>query len=335
MSEAKVSGHARSCVRMGLVVLLGLLILTPGGFLLAGEMALDYGLKPRQIAPGVWIFEGSDGDFNRKNGGNILNTGFIETDAGAVVIDPGPTRLYGEQMHAAIERTTGKSVERVYITHRHPDHVVGAQAFEGVPVYALPQTRSALAADGEGLLDGLFRLLGDWMRDSHAVVPTHSAEPGEVTIGDRSLQMMAWGGHSGEGHSDLAIYDRQSGVLFAGDLVFNGRAPTTPHADLEAWHESLNAIAALDPTMIVPGHGSAPTTLQAVEETREWLTWLEAHLKQAAQEGVSIGEALSLPIDDRFSDWSLARHEYIRSVNHLYPDYRDAVLHWNTSEPEP
>ena len=43
-----------------------------------------------------------------------------------------------------------------------------------------------------------------------------------------------------------------------------------------------------------------------------------------------IGEALTLPIDERFSDWSLARHEYVRSVNHLYPEYRDAVLHWNT-----
>lgn len=235
-------------------------------------------------------------------------------------------------MRAAIEAATGKGVDRIYITHRHPDHVVGAQAFEDAPVYALPQTHAALAADGEALLDGLFRLLGDWMRDSRAVLPTHSAEAGVVDIGGRSLQLIAWAGHSGEAQTDLAILDRQTGVLFAGDLVFNGRAPTTPHANLAAWHDALDAIAALQPKMIVPGHGSAPTSMQAVEETKGWLTWLEAHLKQSAQDGVSIGEALSLPIDDRFSDWSLARHEYVRSVNHLYPAYRDAVLHWNTAE---
>lgn len=317
-------------IRLGAVGLFAALLLVWGGVAKAGEMALDYDLSPREIAPGVWLFEGTDGDFNRKNGGNILNTGFIETEAGAVVIDPGPTRLYGEQMLAAIQRVTaGKGVERVYITHRHPDHVIGAQAFGDVPIHALPQTRAALKADGEGLLDGLFRLLGDWMRDSRAVVPGYDAAPGRLTIGGRSLQLIAWSGHSGSTHSDLAILDRQTGVLFAGDLVFNGRAPTTPHADLAAWHASLDAIAALAPTMIVPGHGSAPTTMQAVEETKHWLTWLEQHLRRAASDGVSIGEALSLPIDDRFSDWSLARHEYVRSVNHLYPAYRNAVLHWN------
>ncbi|WP_420427481.1 quinoprotein relay system zinc metallohydrolase 1 [Algiphilus sp.] len=296
----------------------------------AGEMTLDYQLSPRQIAPGVWIFEGSDGDFNRSNGGNILNTGFIETDEGAVVIDPGPTRAYGTQMRAAIAQVSDKGIARVYITHRHPDHVVGAQSFGAAPVYALPQTRAALAADGEALLDGLFRLLGDWMRDSQAVVPQHDAVPGDVRIGGRRLRLIAWGGHSGEVASDLAILDEQTGVLFAGDLVFNGRAPTTPHADLAVWRDALDAILALGPDQIVPGHGSAPTSLQAVEETREWLIWLETHLRDAAQRGVSIGEALRLPIDDRFSDWSLARHEYVRSVNHLYPAYRDAVLHWNT-----
>ncbi|MCR9092548.1 quinoprotein relay system zinc metallohydrolase 1 [Algiphilus sp.] len=293
-------------------------------------MTLDYQLEPRQIAPGVWIFEGSDGDFDRSNGGNILNTGFIETDAGAVVIDPGPTQLYGTQMRAAIERVTDKGIARVYITHRHPDHVVGAQAFSDSPVYALPHTRNALEIDGEALLDGLFRLLGDWMRDSQAVHPDHEAVPGPERIGDRALRFIAWGGHSGQVASDLAILDEQTGVLFAGDLVFNGRAPTTPHADLDAWRKALDAILAMRPQMIVPGHGSAPTTMQAVEETREWLQWLETHLRDAAQRGVSIGEALTLPIDERFSDWSLARHEYVRSVNHLYPEYRDAVLHWNT-----
>ena len=48
---------------------------------------LDYALQPRQIAEGTWLLEGSTDNFTKANGGNIVNTGFIVTDSGVVVID--------------------------------------------------------------------------------------------------------------------------------------------------------------------------------------------------------------------------------------------------------
>ena len=47
----------------------------------------DYTLQPRRIAEGTWLLEGSTENFAKGNGGNIVNTGFIVTDAGVVVID--------------------------------------------------------------------------------------------------------------------------------------------------------------------------------------------------------------------------------------------------------
>ena len=52
---------------------------------------LDYRLKPRQIAEGTWLLEGSTDNFAKDNGGNIVNTAFIVTDNGVVVIDSGPS----------------------------------------------------------------------------------------------------------------------------------------------------------------------------------------------------------------------------------------------------
>ena len=40
---------------------------------------LDYRLKPRQIAEGTWLLEGSTDNFAKDNGGNIVNTAFIVT----------------------------------------------------------------------------------------------------------------------------------------------------------------------------------------------------------------------------------------------------------------
>ena len=60
--------------------------------------ALDYRLEPRQIARDTWVLEGSTDNFSQENGGNIVNIGFIVTDAGVVLIDTGPSRAYGEAL---------------------------------------------------------------------------------------------------------------------------------------------------------------------------------------------------------------------------------------------
>ena len=65
---------------------------------------LRYELQPQPLAEGVWLLEGSTANFDKVNGGNIVNTGFIVTDSGVVVIDSGPSRRYGEAMREAIAR---------------------------------------------------------------------------------------------------------------------------------------------------------------------------------------------------------------------------------------
>jgi uncharacterized sulfatase len=76
----------------------------------AAGAEFDYGLKPQQVGPGTWVSVGRSEDFSVANGGNIVNTGFIATSAGVVVVDTGPSRRYGEQMRAAIARVTPKPV---------------------------------------------------------------------------------------------------------------------------------------------------------------------------------------------------------------------------------
>ncbi|WP_204316521.1 hypothetical protein, partial [Klebsiella pneumoniae] len=57
----------------------------------------DYHLVPHPVAPGVWVLEGANADFSARNGCNIINTGFIDTGDGVLVINTGPSLLYGEQ----------------------------------------------------------------------------------------------------------------------------------------------------------------------------------------------------------------------------------------------
>jgi hypothetical protein len=111
---------------------------------------LDYALKPRQIAEDTWLLEGSTDNFAKANGGNIVNTAFIVTDAGVVVIDTGPSKRYGEAMRQAIapSPTTG---DRGAADPPSPDHVLGNQAFTDVPIGALAGTTRTAAQQGDAM----------------------------------------------------------------------------------------------------------------------------------------------------------------------------------------
>lgn len=285
-----------------------------------------YGLNPQSIGDGVYVFEGRQEHFTRRNGGNIVNTGFIVTGDGVVVLDTGPSRAYGEEMRRAIEAVTDQPIRRVYLTHHHPDHFLGNQAFEDVPICALPYTRKMIERDGEALLDNMYNLLSGWMGGTYVVPPDCTAEPGPVTIGDRTLEIIAGAGHSGTEASDLMLHDRSSDTLFAGDLVFYDRAPTTPHADLSRWVALLHELEQALPHTLVPGHGPVTRDVEAVLQTRDYVEWLASALRQAAQEGMDMAEALELEVPDRFRHLAVVDEELRRSVAHLYPAYETEAL---------
>ena len=281
--------------------------------------ALDYHLQPRQIADGVWLLEGSTDNFAVENGGNIVNIGFIETADGVVVIDTGPSRRFGEALRQSIEKTTGKPVVRVLLTHHHPDHVLGNQAFADAPIAALPETTRLLAEQGDAMAENMYRLVGDWMRGTEVVLPTEEIQEGVLAIGDRRLQLLALRGHTG---ADLAILDERTGVLFAGDVLFYQRALTTPNSPgLDVWLADLDRLEALPWKQIVPGHGPLTTDAAPFVQMRDYLDWLDGLLREGAEQGAEMNELIRAPIPERFAQVSLSRYELIRSVSHLYPRY--------------
>lgn len=291
---------------------------------LPAHAELRYTLQPRQIADDVWLLEGSTDNFDKANGGNIVNTGFIVTDAGVVVIDSGPSRRYGEAMRAAIASVTDRPVIKLLLTHHHPDHVLGNQAFTDVPIAALAGTTELLREQGNAMAENMYRLVGDWMRGTEVVLPTETLAPGTLEIGGRALRLLALRGHTG---ADLAILDERSGVLFAGDILFYQRALTTPNSPgLDVWLEDLDTLEALPWKRLVAGHGPVADDDAPFLQMRDYLGWLDGLLREAANGGADMNEVIQSPIPERFAGISLTRYELIRSVSHLYPRYEAMAL---------
>jgi len=294
-----------------------------GWALLLAAADMDYGLAPEKIADDTWVLTGRSEDFSFTNGGNIVNTAFIVTQAGVLVIDSGPSRAYGEQLRRAIARITRQPVVRVINTHHHPDHFLGNQAFAPDTLAALPGTIHGIHTEGGSFNDNMYRLAGDWMAGTEPVAPIHPLAAGPLELGGHQFELIALEGHTG---ADLAILDRSTGVLFAGDLIFHDRAPTTPHARLPAWQASLDTLEALPFRHLVPGHGPVATDAGPIRQTRAWLGWLDHTLRQAADEGLDMTEALALPLPAEFRRLAVVDAEYRRSVGQLYPALEQQAL---------
>jgi quinoprotein relay system zinc metallohydrolase 1 len=288
---------------------------------------LDYDLKPRQIGEGTWVIEGAVDDFSRDNGCNIINTAFIATGAGVVVINTGPSKRYGEQQRRAIQRLTREPVVRVLNLNLHPDYFFGNQAWADTPTQALPGSIAGMKAEGSAYADNLYRLCGDWMKATESTPAREAIQPQTLTLGSHKLELRRFDGHTSD---DLVLIDHTTGVVITGGLVFAERVPTTPHADPARW---LVALDALEPVLasaairlVVPSHGPVHTGTAGLVQTRDWLRWVTQQMRTSAEAGLDLGEVLHTPVPERFARWAAQPAEWHRTLTQWYPRYEQRAL---------
>ncbi len=290
----------------------------------ANARVLKYELLASEVESKTWVVHGRNEYFSFENGGNIVNTAFIEVPEGVVVIDTGPSKRFGEQLLDLIsQKIPGKPVLRVYNTHHHPDHFLGNQVFDPQIIAAPQGVIDNIEAEGDALTDNMYRLLGDWMRGTDSVAPTQALDASQENVGGRDFSLFYLSGHTS---SDFVIRDNHTGVLFSGDLLFMYRAPTTPHADIGDWRQSLAMLRDTDRDLIVPGHGPGDEKGEAIDQTLDWLDWLDGSLRDAVERGWTMNEAMQLPIPERFNSIAVGKTEFERSVVHLYQKYEDELM---------
>lgn len=284
--------------------------LTPGG------PTGSYDLRPVKIADGVWVIPGAQEKITAANGGAIANVAVFDSAEGAILVDTGPSFNYGRALDAVARTLTGKPVARIFITHIHADHSLGAGAFDGSLLYAPAGLAADLKARGNDVTDAMYRVVGDKMRGTGVPEPTHVAADGIEEVGGRRFRCLPLSGHTA---SDLCLFEERSGLLLTGDLVFLDRAPTTPDADLPAWRRSLSRIADIPHAKLVPGHGPVEPGARGIEQTGRWLDFIDASINGSFDRGLDEIEAMAAPLPDWTATIAVGQFEYQRSVMHLMP----------------
>ena len=223
------------------------------------------------MSEGRWV-EVADGVLARRYAELDLTVGLVLGDERALVLDTRGDARQGAELAAAVRAVTALPLV-VAITHAHFDHCFGTAAFAPAPVYAHPRCRAAIEATAPAQRaewSAYYRKHGD-RATAAALAATDPPQPDRTApavldLGGRTVALH----HLGRGHTDhdVVAHVPDTATVFAGDLVEQGAPPSVgPDSDLAAWPATLDALLALAPRLVVPGHGD-PVDAAFVTEQR-------------------------------------------------------------------
>ncbi|HEU4625568.1 MAG TPA: quinoprotein relay system zinc metallohydrolase 2 [Steroidobacteraceae bacterium] len=277
-------------------------------------------LAVERVADGIFFRPGVDEDASAANEGGIANVGFVVGRRAVAVFDPGGSLIDGQRLRAAVRRTTPLPVRYVVLSHGHPDHIFGAQAFAADHAQVVGHQRlpAMLAARGEYYRKRLASAVGA-DRAGTVVMPTVLVrDRTELDLGGRTLLLTAHPvAHT---DNDLTALDSQTGTLLAGDLLFVRRIPSLD-GSLRGWLDVLATLKATPARRAVPGHG--PTGVDwpgASADLERYLGVLLNETRDAIRKGIPIEEAVDAIGRSERGRWALFDAYHGGNVTHAYKE---------------
>lgn len=269
-------------------------------------------LKAVQVADRVWFVQGQAALGTPENRNFISNAGFVVTDDGVVVVDALGSPTLAQELLAEIKRVTPQPVRYVIVTHYHADHIYGLQTFKaaGATVLAHAKGREYLNSEtARQRLQASRVELAPWINATTELLEADrwlDQPQTDVKVGSYDFQISYVGpAHTPE---DLVVFVPQLGVLFSGDLFFQGRIPFVGQADSRLWITSLTQLMKYQPKLVIPGHGPASTDpMKDMAMTRDYLEYLRTSMGEAARNLEPFEEAYAKANWSRFEGMPLFR----------------------------
>lgn len=225
--------------------------------------------EAKPVAPGIWLIEGGYEPGRQPDGNSVL----IEGPDGLLLVDSGRHASHAAKIEAAIA-ARGKPLVRIVNTHWHLDHVSGNLALKAKH----PGARVSASDAIDDALTGFLKRSADAARPALAAgkipEPMASEVRGDLATFERGRELrpddvvrtdgaIDAAGRKVELHltrhaataGDVWLYDPQSRVLIAGDLVTDP-VPFLDTACPDGWRKALDAIDAVPFVTLIPGHGA-------------------------------------------------------------------------------
>jgi glyoxylase-like metal-dependent hydrolase (beta-lactamase superfamily II) len=249
------------------------------------------------------------------------------------LVDSGWARTGGDLVDAIQDEVGEVIIERLLITHLHPDHFGGSKAIirsyspkvsyhrretlhRGY-YYSLFSKGKAYAADRLGFPMDVLETVRGAISASRPILP----EPDSYLVEGETIgaRFGLWRALHTPGHSPghVCLYRQRDGMLVSGDHILPGETPNVafypiPRYDaLRSYLKSLAKVKRLAPGTALPGHGNL------IRDVSKRIEVISAHHEERLEEvlrGLRGGERSAAEVTSSVK-WSRGSYESLGHVN--------------------
>jgi len=295
----------------------------------AGDVPFVLGLH--ELGRGTWAYLQPDGLMGLSNAGLVVGGG-----ASLLVDTLFDLRLTGDLLTAVAPLVSDNPLHIAVNTHSNGDHTFGNQLLpDDAVVWASAETAEdfdeyppeAMAAFQQRDPGGA---LAAFDFDGIELRPPDKTFTGTVTldVGGHAVELIEVGPAHTRG--DVIVHAADAGVVFAGDVLFIGVAPMMWTGPFTNWFAAIERICALEPELIVPGHGPV-TNVAGARKAKEYLEILAGEAKMRLGRGMSVMEALRDIGVAPFADL-LEPERVVNLADHVYAALDPAYIRMSTAE---
>jgi glyoxylase-like metal-dependent hydrolase (beta-lactamase superfamily II) len=188
--------------------------------------------------------------FTAPEEGWLVTSHIIELPTQLLVVDA-QYRLSCAQQVVRYATELRKPLSRLYVTHYHPDHLLGAVEF-AAPVCALRSVAEKVDVAGDRVAREEHEKVGDDIPTTARRVDRCISEGEEIVDGVRIAHRHL---HSAETDDALVIALLDARVMIVQDLVYNRAHVFLGARHFEEWRTALRDHRELPFDVVLPGHG--------------------------------------------------------------------------------
>ncbi len=280
--------------------------------LLAGSVHAADLIKTHKLGEDVYALIGPLTNRTPENLGNNANFGVVITEEGVVLIDSGGTYLGAQMIDTAIREITDKPVTVVINTGGQDHRWLGNGYFKarGARIIASEQAVADQKARARDQLLALGSLVGsEGVKGTEPVYADETFAGGKtLTLGKTRFEIQDAGPAHTPGDSFVWLPDHK--IVFSGDIVYMDRMLSIgPQSAHRGWIEAFEAMAALEPAVVVPGHGDPADLAKATADTHDYLVFLRKAVTEFMDQGRGIED---------IGDLDQSRFDYLDNYDVLH-----------------